>query len=241
MARCSLSLQRLHLCAAALDAALLQDRRLLLFERVEFVEEARGGKAQRGGGLAGGPHIDQPVQRVFALLDALFVADRAGLGALGAAEALALVADDRLDRREQLGRGHQAHRHAGAAEDRFDDFAVVEVGDDDAVLDRVAADDAAGRHLQVEDRDRRWRRAGAPASWSACRGRRCPRRVSSRITMQLPLMRGSSELTAAVTKLAKAMLVMKRPRLSTCSMGSSPSFHSATRTLPLSMPVSTPT
>ena len=59
--------------------------------------------------------------------------------------------------------------------------------------------------------------------------------------MQLPLMRGSSESTAAVTTLAKPMLVMNRPRFSTCSIGSSPSFHSATRTLPLSMPVSTPT
>ena len=94
-----------------------------------------------------GPDIDQPVQRVFALLDALLVADGAGLGALGAAEALALVANDRLDGGEQLGRGHQAHGHAGAAEDGFDDFAVVEVGDDDAVLDGVAADDAAGGNL----------------------------------------------------------------------------------------------
>ena len=41
--------------------------------------------------------------------------------------------------------------------------------------------------------------------------------------------------TAAVTKLAKPMLVMKRPRLSTCSIGSLPSFHSATRTLPASI------
>ncbi len=53
-----------------------------------------------------------------------------------------------------------------------------------------------------------------------------PSSVSSRITTQLPLMRASSEFTAAVTKLAKAMPVMKRPRLSTWSRGSSPSFHS---------------
>ena len=59
--------------------------------------------------------------------------------------------------------------------------------------------------------------------------------------MQLPLMRSSSESTAAVTTLAKPMLVMNRPRLSTCSIGSPPSFHSATRTLPANMPVSTPT
>ena len=68
-----------------------------------------------------------------------------------------------------------------------------------------------------------------------------PGSVSSRITMQLPLMRGSPESTAAVTKFAKPMFVMNRPRFSTCSTGSSPSFHSATRTLPESMPVSTPT
>ena len=37
--------------------------------------------------------------------------------------------------------------------------------------------------------------------------------------MQLPLMRSSAESTAAVTKLANAMFVMKRPRLSTCSTG----------------------
>ena len=151
MARCSLSRRAFHLGAAALDAALLEDGGLLLFERVELVEEARGGKAERGGGFAGGPDIDQAVQRVFALLNALLVADGAGLGAFCSAEAPALVADDRLDGGEQLGRGHEADGDAGAAEDGFDDFAVVEVGDDDAVLDGVAADDAAGGNLQIED------------------------------------------------------------------------------------------
>ena len=34
--------------------------------------------------------------------------------------------------------------------------------------------------------------------------------------MQLPLMRSSPESTAAVTKLANPMFVMKRPRFSTC-------------------------
>ena len=53
-------------------------------------------------------------------------------------------------------------------------------------------------------------------------------------------MRGSAVSTGAVTKFAKAMLVMKRPRFSTCSVGSSPSFHSAMLIFPLSMPVSYP-
>jgi hypothetical protein len=61
------------------------------------------------------------------------------------------------------------------------------------------------------------------------------------MTMQLPLMRSSADSTAAVTKLAKPMFVMKRPRLSTCSIGSPPSGQSVTRTLPPSRPVSTPT
>ena len=69
----------------------------------------------------------------------------------------------------------------------------------------------------------------------------CPSSPSSRMIMQLPLIRSSSEPTAAVTKLAKSMLVMKRPRLSTCRIGSSPSFHSTTLILPDSTPVSTPT
>ena len=101
-------LERLHLGAAAVDAALGQDRRLLLFNRLQRVEEAGGGKAERGGRFAGGPNIDQPVERILALLNALLVADGAGLGAFGSAEALALVADDRLDGGEQLGRRHQA-------------------------------------------------------------------------------------------------------------------------------------
>ena len=54
-------------------------------------------------------------------------------------------------------------------------------------------------------------------------------------------MRGSPVSTAAVTKFANPMFVMNRPRFSTWSTGSWPSFHSATRTLPESMPVSTPT
>ncbi len=59
--------------------------------------------------------------------------------------------------------------------------------------------------------------------------------------MQLPLIRSSSESTAAVTKLAKPMLVMKRPRFSTCRSGSWPSSHESMRNLPETTPVSTPT
>ena len=43
--------------------------------------------------------------------------------------------------------------------------------------------------------------------------------------MQVPLMRGSSEATAATTKLAKSMLLVKRPRFCTRSSGVSPSCH----------------
>ncbi|MGC4052729.1 MAG: hypothetical protein QM757_25645 [Paludibaculum sp.] len=47
---------------------------------------------------------------------------------------------------------------AGAAEDRFDHLTVAEVGNDDAVFDGVAADDAAGRHAQREHRVARGRK-----------------------------------------------------------------------------------
>src|SRR5208337_1306279 len=47
---------------------------------------------------------------------------------------------------------HQTDGNARAAEYGFDDFAVRVVRDDDPVLDRVTADDAAGGHFQVEDR-----------------------------------------------------------------------------------------
>ena len=54
-----------------------------------------------------------------------------------------MVADDRLDGGEDLRRAHEGDGDAGAFEDRLDDLAVVEVGDDDAVLHGVAADDTA--------------------------------------------------------------------------------------------------
>ena len=164
-----------------------------------------------------------------------------GLGAFGSAEALALVADDGLDGGEQLGRGHESDGDAGAAEDGLDDFAVVEVGNDDAVFYGVAADDAAGGNFEIEDGIAGGRelmdelfggRAAIEDALVAVFEDDDATALDARVVRLL---------TAAVTKLAKAMLVMKRPRLSTWSMGSSPCFHSAMRTLPLSMPVSTPT
>ena len=54
-------------------------------------------------------------------------------------------------------------------------------------------------------------------------------------------MRGSPVSTAAVTKSATAMFVMKRPRFSTLSIGSCPSSHFSTLIRPHITPVSTPT
>ena len=90
------------------------------------------------------------MQPVFLLLQTEFVARRAGR-AFAAAETAALVKNHRLDGGKQLRGGHQADGDAGAAEDGFDDVAVRIIRDDDAVLDRVPADDAAGRHLEIED------------------------------------------------------------------------------------------
>ena len=133
----------LHLRHAAGDALLGELPVLDLLERIELVEEAGGGETERGGGLARGPDVDQALQAVLLLLQAQVVARRAGVDAGRAAEAVAVVADDGLDGGEQLGGGHEADRHARAAEDRLDDLAVAVVGDDHAVLDGVAADDPA--------------------------------------------------------------------------------------------------
>ena len=168
------------------------------------------------------------------MLDAQFVARRAGR-ALAAAKAAALIKNHRLDGGKQFRGSHQADRHARAAEDGFDDFAVRIIRDDDAVLDRVAADDAAGGNLQIEDRIVR----GGKLVNEFFRGRAAipDARIAFLENDHATALDafGSSESTAAVTTLAKPMFVMKRPRLSTCSSGSWPSFHSATRTLPASM------
>ena len=142
----------LHLRHAAGDALLGELAVLDLLQRIEFVEEARGGETERRGRLASGPDIDQTLQAVLLLLQSLIVARRAWADARRAAEAAAVVADDGLDGREELGGGHDADGDAGTAEDRLDDLAVAVIGDDHAVLHGVAADDAAGRHLEAENR-----------------------------------------------------------------------------------------
>ena len=86
--------------------------------------------AERRGGFAGRPDVDESLEAVFLLLQAEIVARRAGIDAGGTAETVALVADDRLDGGEQFGGGHHADGHARAAEDRLDDLAVAVVGDD---------------------------------------------------------------------------------------------------------------
>src|SRR6266568_5082326 len=140
-----------HFGAAALDAAVFEELGLVFLEGVEVVEEACGCESQGCSGFAGGPDVDETVEGVFALLDALFVANGAGLGAFCSAEPAALVANDGLDSREQLGGGHETDGDARTAEHGFDDFAVIEVGNDDAILDGVAPDNAAGGDFETED------------------------------------------------------------------------------------------
>jgi hypothetical protein len=72
-------LERLHLRASALHAALFQEWPSSASRAGPSVEEPSRGKAQRGGRFAGGPNVHQPVQRILALLDALLVTDGAGL------------------------------------------------------------------------------------------------------------------------------------------------------------------
>ena len=124
----------------------------LISERIEFVEQSRGGKAQGRGGFARGPDVHQAVQRVLFHLQAILVTGGAQGGGIPPAEPAALVPNHRFDCREQLGGGHQPHRHARAAEHGLNDFAMGEIGDDRAVLDFVAADDATGGNAKIEHR-----------------------------------------------------------------------------------------
>ena len=121
------------------------------FDGVKAVGLARGVKAERGSGLACGPDVGQALAGVLLHLQALVEAGGAGHG-LAATEAAPVVADHRLDGREQLGRAHDAHRDARAVEHRADDLGVAVLGHDDAVHDRVPADDAAGGHLEAQHR-----------------------------------------------------------------------------------------
>ena len=144
--------KELQLRLAAVDSLFGENLCLFFLQRVQHVKATRGGEPQRSGRFAHCPHAHQPVQHVFALLQSEFVAQRAGRCLFGSAKAPALITDNRLDGRQQLGRRHHRNRHPRALEYRFNHFAVIVVGNDDAVLHRVAADDAACRNLQAEDR-----------------------------------------------------------------------------------------
>jgi hypothetical protein len=125
---------------------------LCLFQGINFIEQSGRGHAQRDGCFAGRPNVNEPLQTVLLLLEAEIVARSPGTDACGAAEPVALVADDGLDRGKKLRSGHDADGHACSPEDGFDDLAVAVARDNAAVLDRVTADDAAGRHGHVEGR-----------------------------------------------------------------------------------------
>ena len=128
-----------------------QDRVFLALQGIDFVVQPRRGKSQRSACFANRPQVGQPVQRVLALLQAQFVAKHTGLGLLRAAKTPALITDDWLDGRQQLGRRHQRHRDSRAFENSFDDLAVAVVGDNGAIFDGVSTDNAAGRHMHIED------------------------------------------------------------------------------------------
>ena len=121
----------------------------LFFQRIQYVEQTRRRKTQRCARLAGGPDVHEPMQGVLLLLDAQFVTRRAGR-AFAPAEPAALIKNHRLNGRKQFGGGHQADRDPGAAKNRFDDFAVRIIRNDDAVLDGVTPDDAVRGHFQIE-------------------------------------------------------------------------------------------
>ena len=123
---------------------------LLALKRVEVVEQPGRRHSERRRGFAGGPDVDEAVNDVLFHLKPEVVTRRSRIGR-ATAETSALVANDRLHRREELRRCHDADRHACPLEHGVDHLPVVEVRDDGAVLNRVTADDAVRRHLQAED------------------------------------------------------------------------------------------
>ena len=98
--------QGFHQGAAAAGTLFGEEAASLVLDERELVKSAGGLKAERGSSLARRPHVGEAVNRILLHLDAEVVAGRAGFDAGRAAVAAALVADDRLDGRKQLGRGH---------------------------------------------------------------------------------------------------------------------------------------
>ena len=145
-------LQELHGGHAALDPRRGEDYFLFFLHRVELVVEPGRLETERRRCLARRPDVEQAVRDVLFHLQSELVARRAGRHGAGAAEAVAVVADERLDSREQLGRGHDADPDARTAEDGFDDLSVVVSGDDLAVHNLVSAHDARGRDAELEHR-----------------------------------------------------------------------------------------
>src|SRR5690348_8275237 len=140
--------QRFHRRATAFDATRLEDLVFRLLERIEHVERAGRCKSERCGGFAERPHIGQPVQRILALLQAKFIPQRAGRDLLSTAKTSALVSNHWFNRAQQLRGCHDGDRHASPLEYSLDHVAVIEVWNDRAVLDGVAANDAASGDLQ---------------------------------------------------------------------------------------------
>ena len=121
------------------------------FERIQFIEQPRSHEAERRAGLAGRPNIHEAMQRVLLLLNSQFVTRRAGR-AFAATEPAALIKNHRLNGGKQFRGGHQTDRDARAAEHGLDDFAVRKIRNNDAILDRIAADNSAGGNFQIKHR-----------------------------------------------------------------------------------------
>ena len=124
----------------------------LALQRIEFIEGPCRRKSKRCAGLAGRPDVHQPVQRVFASLQPEFITHRSWRRRLRATEPPSLIPYDRLNRREQFRRRHNAHGHARPAKHGFNDLAVVVARQDDAIFHVVAADNPARRNAQAENR-----------------------------------------------------------------------------------------
>ena len=88
------------------------------------IEVTGGREAERGGRFPGSPDINQPMQDVLVGLETHL--GRFGRCAAGTAKPLALIAEDRLDCRQQLGRRGDAHADPRAGQYRVQHLQVAD-------------------------------------------------------------------------------------------------------------------
>ena len=117
---------------------------------LDLVIYARDVEAKRACCFGGCPHVRQTLRDVLLHLEAKRMARTSLVHANRTAETRTLIADDRLDCGHERCRTHHADTDARLGEDLRDDFGMGKIRNDDAILDRVSADDTGGGNNDVD-------------------------------------------------------------------------------------------